>query len=135
MNELNIMLNGSDGDTLRLLATREAMTRFNIWGEVRWSRRKADLTLPSEAMLVESTQYESADYNDDGTMARIDAFVTTGFETVALVRLFEEAVALTVWGDSRESVDSTIAAYLEAWPPRRENEPDAESGPTAGHYL
>lgn len=122
MNDLNVSV----------LATKKAMSRFNVWGEVSWAREKSDIALPKDPMLVKSIEYEAAGYEEDAKMSRLAAYVTTGFKTVALVRINDEGVALTVWGDSRQSVDETIAAFLKALPSR---EADSDSEVTAGLYL
>ena len=119
-------------DRISVLATKKATSRFNIWGEVSWAREKSDIALPQDPMLVESIEYEAAGYEQDARMTRLAAYVTTGFKTVALVRINDEGVALTVWGDSLQSVDETIAAFLKALP-TREAESDGEV--TAGLYL
>ncbi len=132
MNDLNVVISAFGGDTLSVLATKEATSRFNVWGEVSWARKKSTLELPDDRSLIQSIKYEAAGYKDDGTATQLSAFVTTGFETMALFRMSEDGVALTVWGNSRASVDATIGAYLKAWPPERA---ESDDEPGSGLYV
>lgn len=106
-------------DALDAIAVRDASARFPFVGEAAWTRTKAEMELPVDPKLVVSVEHEKATYDSDGTISAVAAYVETGLDTRALVRLHVEHVRITVWGNGRGAVGATIRAYLEAWPPRR----------------
>lgn len=119
-------------DDMTARATWEAESRYRVRGEVRWTRRDSGFDLPQDPKVVRSTKYEAAAFRDSGEIFLVNAFVTTGFATVVLVRMLENAVRLTVWGDDRRSVAQTVRAFLVAWPPEGAG---ANSELLSGQYL
>ena len=81
-----------------------------------WSRKSGGFEIPLHGDIIRSTKYEFAAFRDDGELFHVNAFVVTGFATVALIRLMESAVRVTVWGHDRDSVGETVRAFLAVWP-------------------
>jgi len=134
VNDLNVSLNAFGGDTMSILATRAATSRFSVWGDVGCSRKVKKVVLPDDPQLVSAIEYESVGYEDDGRVSSRAAFVTTGFETAALIRVSDDYVGVTVWGKSSSDVDKTVKAFLAQWPPMA-GSASSDDEPMVGLYL
>ena len=132
MNDFNLTLNTRGGDTLYALATREATTRFSVWGELSWKPRSELVELPKDARLVQQVQYEMVRFSDSGEVDGIAIFAATSFDTLALVRISGDERHLIVWGEGRDAVGQTVKAFLAEWPPQR---PDTATEEPGGIYL